>query len=262
MSEKTDKFVFDNLPEYITPGFFLFYYLIILKMISFISISKEPELTKPCNPHLDPNKVHPQYALLLIVAVEGIQKHINLLSYLLLPPFFSLPSYTLLDEVKEVRIQNNWKGYNETAPHRAEYRLKLINGELVGEARFSITYKKFTSTVKDITIPSYVVQAFFETIMQAKFENKPCYWIRFMTDHYPYQSVSILTETSFTTIASSSQDVYPWCLITQGQKYLINSDIPYRALQHLLQHLESQRTDSINSLIKQHFHYDFYLIRR
>ena len=193
------------------------------------------------NPHLDSNKLHPKYLLLMIVSLLGIRKHMNFLPYLLLPPID-------LNDVVEVRIQYNLHGYFESTPHNAEYRLQYKDDILVGEGRFSATYLKIRKST-DISIPAEIVESFLRILETIRIQDKPCRSGRIMTDNYPYASISLLTDTGQTKIASTSQfkGYIPWCAIIHGYQYKVNSDIPMQALEilepYLKRHILDKMTD-------------------
>jgi hypothetical protein len=202
-------------------------------------IPKQPSPKKTTNPYLDPEQTHPKYALFMIALMEGIDKHMNLLPYLLRYPAH-------FNNVKEVRIQYYWDGFSNVTPIIREYRLQLQNGMLVGEGRFSIRILKIKNS-SDVSIPQEVVKSFLGVLKTIKIEDKPCRSGIIMTDNYPYVSITLFTETGHTKIASTSQfeGYVPWCAILQGHQYKVDSDIPAQALNILKPYLKRDILDTM-----------------
>lgn len=180
---------------------------------------------------------HPRFALLLILAVDGIHKHMNLLPYILSPILH-------LHDIKEIRFEDSFSVHVRTI---AEYRFFFQNGSINVEGRFSVGWIYNYRKSVNITLPESVVDTVIDKLSKVQLINDACKSGVFHTGGYPYYSIRIFTPTGYTAFVSDSQFIhrYPWCVITQGKQYRNQSYLPNEAFELIQSYVKSHKDKAI-----------------
>jgi hypothetical protein len=145
-------------------------------------------------------------------------------------PVVQLPELKALAAARAVRIEVGWGGLG---PGRSEhYELHADANQLAGEATFSVRGRTKTESIR---IPLSAAQTFFRILGEATLEERE-YVPRIMhTDDYPSISVELDLGNETVTFFTQSQGEshVPWALKIKQKTYVIDSDVPARALEAL-----------------------------
>jgi len=154
-----------------------------------------------------------------------------------------------LTQARAIRIEDDWNGLSTVAPLKAHYDLQRGASGFSGKASFSAggNRRRPKETVEEISIPGDKAEAFLKMLSDAPM--KPGAYVPKIrhTDDYP--SIKIQVETKNETVVffteSQGEDHIPWGATVSGKSYVIDSDVPSKALQSLRRYL---KRDVLNKL--------------
>jgi len=154
-------------------------------------------------------------------------------------------------QTRSIRIQDDWTGYSSLAPIEAHYFLERNEDKFSGEVHFSVAgYSEHPkTTTENIEIPLEVVQAFLEMLAKSPLDYGEYVPEFTHTDDYPDIRIELESDSESITFFTTSQgaDHVPWAAILDGKTYVVDSDIPAKALAILEPFL---KRDVLESLLK------------
>lgn len=157
-----------------------------------------------------------------------------------------------LSQTDSIQINNGWSGLSPVAPIITHYSLQRYEQGFKGEARFSVAgySKQPRQASAEIEIPLNPAQSFLKTLAtvslkEGKYEPKIEH-----TDDYPAISFELKTGTDTVLIFTKSQGEghVPWGVTFKGKTFVVDSDVPARALKELEPYL---KRDVLRKLIEQ-----------
>ena len=152
-----------------------------------------------------------------------------------------------------IRIVDEWSGLSPAAPQRASFELQLTDeGGYVGWGRYSVG-PEGPDQLRDsaeVTIPAGAVNEFYATL--GRIEGEPgTYEPRIThTDDFPRLVIELVWDAETVRLYSSSQGRghVPWGLQRGGSEYVVDSALPFEALERLRPYL---KMDRLQTLIEQ-----------
>lgn len=162
-------------------------------------------------------------------------------------------SLRVLEKASSFMIQDEWTGLSSLAPLKAEYTLQRDTNQFNGGASFSVggaSGNPCKSVVEDITIPVEVVQKFLQMLTRSPLEEGNYEAKITHTDDYPSINIVLHTDTAIVGFFTRSQGVghVPWGVNFEKKTYVINSDIPAKALEILKPYLKKdERLESLSN---------------
>jgi len=162
---------------------------------------------------------------------------------------------TLLPETDSMVISEYWMGLSPVAPVSAGFVLKKTPTSFAGKATFLAGYD---STQKkdsvDMEIPNSVAQQFFKILANAQLSSGPYKPKIEHTDDYPHNEIElhIGKETILFWTQSQGPGFVPWGLKLAGKEYVINSDLPDKAIQLLDPYMHRDVQKKLNESVMSH----------
>jgi len=150
-------------------------------------------------------------------------------------PVVQLPELKALAGARLIRIQDGWGGLGPS--RSAHYELHPSENQFTGEATFSVGGLNKT---ENIQIPFNAAQTFFRILGEASLENKEYFPQIWHTDDYPSLKIELDLEDEAVTFFTESQGEshVPWAVKIGEKTYVIDSDVPARALAALNPYLK------------------------
>jgi len=144
-------------------------------------------------------------------------------------------------------IEDDWTGLSWVAPINAAYQISLNNGAWVGSAKFSVGYDGTHTKEEIVTVADSTVQEFLHALEAAPLKEETYIPSIDHTDDYPSIMISIQTDTDKIAVFSQSQGDghVPWATIIRDKGYVIDSDIPSRALTAFEPYLKKDVLDAL-----------------
>ncbi len=166
-----------------------------------------------------------------------------------------LPSLSMVMTGEMVEIQNDWNGYSDITPILRHSKLRLQNGELIGNAHIAVggygaagIHQQATTKVK---IPAAVTAKFLTMLTKTPIKTGIYKPIIVHTDDYPHIRIVVKFKQGQAIFSSESQGVnnIPW-KVTVGREdptndYVTNSNLPAQALKLLDPYLDNSGIDRI-----------------
>lgn len=152
-------------------------------------------------------------------------------------PLVKRPEIKALVQSRSIRIRDDWNGLG--LGQTAHYNLRRSANRFKGNATFTVGR---LSRVETISIPLDVVQTFLRTLGDSPLENRK-YSPRIRhTDDYPSLRIELELENKTVSFITESQgkNHVPWAVTIQGKTYVIESDVPARALATLDPYLKHE----------------------
>ncbi|RKZ80057.1 MAG: hypothetical protein DRR19_24160 [Candidatus Parabeggiatoa sp. nov. 1] len=161
-------------------------------------------------------------------------------------------SLRVLEKASLFLIQDEWIGLSSLAPLKAHYMLERHTNQFSGGASFSVGGASGNpcKSVEDITIPVEVVQKFLQMLTRSPLEKGHYEPKITHTDDYPSIKITLQTDTGIVAFFTQSQGVghVPWGVTFEKTTYVINSDIPAKALEILKPYLKKdERLESLSN---------------
>jgi hypothetical protein len=146
-------------------------------------------------------------------------------------------SLRLLEKASLIQIQDEWTGLSPIVPLKAHYMLQRDTNQFKGGASFSACGASGhpRESVEDITISLEVVQKFLQMLTRSPLEEGNYEPMITHTDDYPSIKIVLQTDTEIIIFFTQSQGVghVPWGATFGETTYVINSDIPTKAMEIL-----------------------------
>ena len=154
-----------------------------------------------------------------------------------------------LTQAHSIRIQDNYEGFSPISPVKAHYILKRSQNQkqFTGKASFDVGGRSFPESRRreasvDLTIPFEAVQTFLRMLDSSPLKEGNYVPPINQGDDYPSFSIKIELELKTGTVVfftqSQGDDHVPWGVVFKRKEYVINSDIPTKALDQLKPYLK------------------------
>jgi hypothetical protein len=164
---------------------------------------------------------------------------------------FVIPEFSQISDCDSIVIADRWVGLSDIAPISAHYSIQKSGGAFRGKAIFMVGHDDHANTsVVKIEIPNTAIQSFLKMLSQTPVE-KGTYKPRIQhTDDFPEIVVDLGVKKKSFVFGTSSQgeDHVPWRVKFEGEEYIINSDIPGKALAILKPYM---KRDELQRLMEQ-----------
>ncbi len=162
------------------------------------------------------------------------------------------PALANLTDATSFNLRDDWSGFINYVTKYANYNLKRNGNQFEGDADFHISVSQ--EATRHIVIPLNVAQAFLQTLEQIPLEEGPYTPKINQADTYLIDiAIQILTNAGPLDIFTNSQNDRnatgnaPWGVNFMGRTFVVNSDIPAKALDTLRPYLHEE---VIEELIK------------
>jgi hypothetical protein len=161
-------------------------------------------------------------------------------------------SLPLLEKASSIKIQDEWIGLSPYIPLEAHYTLHRKNNQFSGIAAFSVCklIGLLRESVEDITIPLEVVQKFLKMLTSFPREEGNYKPKMIHSDDYPSIKITLETDRGTVLFFTRSQGAghVPWGVTFDRTTYIINSDIPAKAIEILKPYLKKdERLESLSN---------------
>lgn len=135
--------------------------------------------------------------------------------------------------VRAIRIEYRWDGLSRIAPLSRTYELTPSYGTFTGQATFVVAArsKQPFHDQLNVSVPKAALAEFLATLGSATPVDKPYEPPRALDD-YPYVAITLDTAQGVILIQSESigPGYAPWKVTSADKTFVIDSDIPNRAL--------------------------------
>jgi hypothetical protein len=154
-----------------------------------------------------------------------------------------------LDSVQTIKIADTWVGLTPASPLFSYYDLTTDDdGAWVGTGVIEAGRPKI-SREEAITVPAEAVERFVE-IMNTAVLLKGTYHIDTEDqnpDDYPVITLNFKTDRGYVTVYtySSAENHVPWGVIIDGIEYVIDGDVPARAMDEIMPYLRYDIRDAM-----------------
>jgi hypothetical protein len=149
-----------------------------------------------------------------------------------------------LSGVQSVTIEDSWVGL---APmYASTYTLSDEDGAWVGSVLFMYGNDESVTQEETISIPADAVQRFIDTLETAPAYEGDYEPLFTHTDDYPSITFTFQTSDGIVEVYSRSQGEFavPWAATLDGKTYIIDSDIPARALEEIAPYLKYEEREA------------------
>jgi hypothetical protein len=149
-----------------------------------------------------------------------------------------------LGGVQSITIEDSWVGL---APmYASTYTLTDEDGAWVGSALFMYGFDDSVTQEESISIPAEAVQRFIDVMETAPAYEGDYEPLITHTDDYPSIRFTFETDHGTVEVYSSSQGEFavPWGATADGTTYVIDSDIPARALEEIAPFLKYEEREA------------------
>ena len=154
-----------------------------------------------------------------------------------------------LTQAHSIRIQDDYEGFSPISPVNAHYNIKLSQNQkqFIGKASFVVGGRSFPESRRrqasaDLTIPFEAVQTFLRMLDSSPLKEGNYIPLINQGDDYPSFSIEIKLELKTGTVVfftqSQGDDHVPWGVVFKRKEYVINSDVPAKALSQLKPYLK------------------------
>src|SRR5689334_16327757 len=147
-----------------------------------------------------------------------------------------------LSAAHRIHIENDWTGLSPFAPMTAHYTLERKPEGFRGEATFSAGGYSgpANKTVENIAVPLDRADLFLQMLSKCPMKSGDYEPKIEHTDDYPSIKLEIELENESVTFFTKSQGEgnTPWGVTIRGTTYVVESDIPAKALEMLEPHLK------------------------
>jgi hypothetical protein len=159
----------------------------------------------------------------------------------------------VLTEARIIRIEDDWGGFSPFSPLKAHYQLQRGASDFSGKATFSARrYARFSKeVVEDISIPIDKANGFLSTLSGVRITPGKYVPRIEHTDDYPSIRIQIELKDQKIDFFTESQGErhVPWGATISGKSYIVDSDLPSRALESLRPYLKRDvLTRLVNSI--------------
>jgi len=157
-----------------------------------------------------------------------------------------------LEDVTAIHVEDDWSGLSTIAPIKAHFDLLPEGSGYTGTAQFSAggyfpQQAQTHTATRTVALPPDAVRSFLALLATAQGRPGP-YTARIKhTDDYPSLRIAVTTNRGEVVFVSRSQGMgyAPWGLALFGATdgYVIDNDMPYRALIVLMPYLDYETLD-------------------
>jgi hypothetical protein len=144
-----------------------------------------------------------------------------------------------LSGVRSVKIADSWVGLSPVSPLLSFYDLTAEDGAWVGTGLIEAG-RPILSREEAISVPADAVARFVDILKRAVLVEGEYEAVYERTDDYPV--ITLTFETAHGTVkvstGSNTVDNVPWRAEIDGVEYIIDSDVPARALDEIVPYLK------------------------